>query len=106
MSGVNIKVGIRLMLLNVLVNILFSKFVRENNIVVSISVKVMNIYECIWNGIKNSEIVVIRMLINRLCVMLLLIYLVIMMWVGIGVISSFLILCWNLVLKNDDVMLV
>lgn len=106
MSGVNIKVGIRLMLLNVLVNILFSKFVRENNIVVSISVKVMNIYECIWNGIKNSEIVVIRMLINRLCVMLLLIYLVIMMWVGIGAISSFLILCWNLVLKNDDVMLV
>lgn len=95
-----------LILLKVFVNIVLIKFVVVNKVEVSNNVSVIMFKLCIWILMKNSDIKVMIIFISMVWVMLLFIYLRMMIEVGIGDINSFLILCWNLVLKNEEDMLV
>lgn len=95
-----------LILLKVFVNIVLIKFVVVNKVEVSNNVSVIMFKLCIWILMKNNDIKVMIIFISMVWVMLLFIYLRMMIEVGIGDINSFLILCWNLVLKNEEDMLV
>lgn len=104
-SGVRMKVGMIVMLLNFLVYMVLMKLVSEKIVVFS-SMVVSVISGCgMCIGVKNMVMISMMMLIIRLCRIVLDMQFYRIIQFGIGLISSFFMWWLNLVLKNDELML-